>query len=196
MRKILLILSTAFCFLACGNKPSAKDVEEPAKINKTVLGVSLMDNRNQVIKKIEEQGYKIEENGMFLIVKDKYSFSGIYFDDLSFAVFDAKVFTITLTKELESEETAKKQYLEIEKLLNEKYSKFKTDNTNDGFLVYTEFDDEETNLSLSILYKPKEDVPPMFRDSESLHKAREHWELLVMYNPSKNASDNKNKNEF
>ena len=136
MRKSLLILSTVFFFLSCGNKPSAKNNEEPAKINKSVLGVSLMDNRNQVIKKIEEQGYKIEENSMFLSVKDKYSFSGFYFDDLSFAIFDAKVFMITLTKEFESEESARSQYLEIEKILNEKYAKFKTNKKNDGFLTW------------------------------------------------------------
>ena len=196
MRNSLLMLSAVIVFLACGNKSSTMDNEEPAKINKSVLGVLLMDNRNQVIKKIEEQGYKIEENNMFLSVKDKYSFSGFYFDDLSFAIFDAKVFMITLTKEFESEESARSQYLEIEKILNEKYVKFKTNKKNDGFLVYTEFDDKETNLSLSILYKPKEDVPPLFRDSESLHKAREHWELLIMYNPSKEAPINNNKNEF
>ena len=196
MRKSFLFLSTIFFFLACGSKQTELSGDEVSKINKTVLGVSLMDNRNQVIQKIEEQGYKIEENGMFLCVKDKYSFSGFYFDDLSFAIFDAKVFVITLTSEYESEEVARKQYEEINKILNEKYSKYKTDKTNDGFLVYTEFDDKETNLSLSILYKPKEDVPPLFRDSETLHKAREHWELLVMYNPSKDASINENKNEF
>lgn len=196
MRKFILFISTIFLFLACGNKQTEKSSVEVTKINKTVLGVSLMDNRNQVVKKIEEQGYQIEENGMFLCIKDKYSFSGFYFDDLSFAIFDAKVFVITLTSEYESEESARKQYDEINKMLNEKYSKFKTDKTNDGFLVYTEYDDKETNLTLSILYKPQEDVPPLFRDSETLHKAREHWELLVMYNPSKEASINENKNEF
>ena len=196
MRKSLLFLSTLFIFLSCGNKPSTKDNEEPAKINKSVLGVSLMDNRNEVIKKIEEQGYKIEENSMFLCVKDKYSFSGFYFDDLSFAIFDAKVFVITLTKEFESEEAARNNYLEIEKILNEKYAQFKTDKKNDGYLVYTEFDDKETELSLSILYKPEKDVPPLFRDSETLHQAREHWELLIMYMPSKDAPINNNKNEF
>lgn len=196
MRKSLFTLLIVIFLGACGNKPTTKNVEEPTKINNTVLGVSLMDNRNLVIKKIDEQGYKIEERNHFLSVEEKYSFSGFYFDDLTFFMFDAKVFVITLTAEFESEEAAKKQYAEIEKKLNEKYSPFKTNNTNDGFLLYTEFDDKKTNLSLSIQYKPKEDVPPLFRDSESLHRAREHWELLIMYNPSRDTSVNENKNEF
>ena len=196
MRKFFLFISTIFLFVACGNKQSENNGDNVSKINKTVLGVSLKDNRNQVIQKIEEQGYKIEETGMFLCVKDKYSFSGFYFDELSFAIFDAKVFAITLSNEYESEEAARKQYDEISLKISEKYSIFKTDKTNDGFLVYTEYDDKETNLSLSILYHPQEDVPPLFRDSETLHKAREHWELLVMYNPSNEASIKKNKNEF
>lgn len=172
MNKFVLFILTLFICSACGNKQT--DNSGVSKINKTVLGVSLKDNRYQVVQKIEERGYKIEENGMFLCVKDKFSFSGFYFDDLSFAIFDAKVFVITLTSEYESEESARKQYDEINKKLNEKYSKFRTNKTNDGFLVYTEYDDKETNLSLSILYKPKEDVPSPFRDSETLHKAREH----------------------
>lgn len=196
MRNYFLILSTVLFFLACGNNPSTKDKEETDKINKTVLGVSLMDNRTQVIQEIEEQGYKYEESDLFITVKDKYFFSGFNFDKLDFVIFDAKVYMIMLIKDFDSEEAAKEQYNEIEKILKEKYSKYKTNETNDLYLLYTEFDDKETCLSLAIQYKPKEDVPPMFRDEETLHNAREHWELVMIYDVTKNLSFDDKKKDF
>lgn len=198
MRKELyLICILVICLLSCQGKKSESKIVENDSITCNVLQVNLSDNPNQIKEKLTNQGYHWEEsagNISHIKVKETFSFSGYYFDYLTFTIFDAKIYMLHMGKECDSLVTAQNLYSEIYTKIETKYSKFKTENKNDAYLNYVDYDDGKTILSVGIDYHEQEDNKWFF-DDEDKHNAREYWSVIITYSPKEEKS-NKETNDF
>ena len=81
---------------------------------------------------------------------------------------------------------------ELCKKIDEKYSEFKTNNVNDNYLSYTEYNDGKISLDVGVDHHEQEEILPFF-DKEDIHNVREYWKVIICYNPIKEV---KNINDF
>lgn len=174
----------AFSFISCNGGNSKENGKDDSSIDDAVLQVKIGDNRTQVGEKLTSQGYKWEDGSLGITVKEKFKYDGIYFDKADFTIFDAKVCFTAVTNTFFSEEEAIKAFEEYDAKYNSKYAKFKTSKTNDLCLRYSEYDDNNIDLSIMLSHSEKEDVPALFQDEETLEAAKEHWDVTITYNKS------------
>lgn len=198
MRKNLyyFILLVFFLF-SCQGKKSESQLVKKNSIACNILGVNLSDNTNQIKEKLTNQGYHWEEevntDGLSWIgVKDDFSFSGYYFTYLTYLIYDAKIFQIHFRKEFDSPNDAQKFFEELCKKIDAKYSEFNTQNVNDNYLSYKEYNDGKISLSVGVEHHEQEKILPFF-DKEDIHNAREYWKVIICYDPIKTE---KNTNNF
>lgn len=170
MKKLILILLVVPFLLACETKTSSKNTKEivnkekAVKINRTVLGVSLFDNKDDVIKKIKENGYTPKDlygEGLdykpkrTTITFDDCNFSGYKFNNVFFQFENDSLYAMGLIKNIRYEDAAKELYSEIKKKMDKKYSKYIQDkkylNSFTEFgLLSTVYDDNQTTIILML----------------------------------------------
>lgn len=186
-----------FCglLLSCGNNGNKQQVKESKKdadtINCTILNVSLSDNRTFAKTKLTEQGYHWEENDMWIEVIDEVIIGGYKFDNVTYLYYNAKIWNIQIRREFDSEESARNFYNELNVALNGKYASFKTNDTDENSIEYTEFCDTKTSIRLILDYHPQEKIIPWY--SEELKRScKEYWSVEILYDivNSKSKSSN------
>ena len=186
MKKLLSIIMVlmVFSFISCNGGKSNESGTDTSAIDDAVLQVKIGDNRTQVGEKLTSQGYKWEDDNVGITVKEKFQYDDNYFDKVVFTIFDAKVFFTAVTNTYYSEKEAINAFEKYDSKYNSKYAKFKTNKTNEQCLKYSEYDDNNINLSIMLVHNEKEDVPALFQDEETLKAAKEHWDVTITYNKS------------
>jgi len=186
MKKLLSIIMVlmVFSFISCNGGKSNESGTDTSAIDDAVLQVKIGDNRTQVGEKLTSQGYKWEDDNVGITVKEKFQYDDNYFDKVVFTIFDAKVFFTAVTNTYYSEKEAINAFEKYDSKYTSTYAKFKTNKTNEQCLKYSEYDDNNINLSIMLVHNEKEDVPALFQDEETLKAAKEHWDVTITYNKS------------
>lgn len=203
MRKeYIFFVFIVLCMFSCKGKKGESSVVENESIVCNILGVSLNDNPYIIKEKLTKGGFHWEEylsnNGLCIIsLKEKFSFSGQYFEGLSFCALNAKLHQIHFRKDCDSLSLAQKVFDELSNKVIAKYQKFKVDKQNrlDSILVKSiEFDDGKTNLTIDIFHHENGEILSLY-DEELKHRAREYWSVVIYYAPSEEG-EKINKNDF
>ncbi len=200
MRNYYLFGLLLIFFCSCNNHVEEnKSIKDINSINNEILKVKLGDTRDQVLEKLTQQGYDWSElagNISFISINNQVHFSGYFFDDVDFAIVNSRVGWIQLEKEYNSEESARKGFDEINQKLSEKYISYKIDKQNDAVILFNEYADRETDLTISLSYHPQEELPWYERDSDSIHGAREYWSVIIMYTSKDPSFEDNKTNDF
>lgn len=203
MKKIYLLLSLIL-FVSCTEKKQKTEEtmteKTNIKIQNSVMGVSILDNRQIVLDSLSKKGYDLEDDKYKITTTKGVVFSDFFFPSLEYWIGDdAKVYRICVNADFPSLKEAKDFYDKVLKDINTKYAVYKTNAHNDECIASETYEDDKTNLSVSIIHQsPLSDgVPhPEVMDEYEKQLLAEKWSVEVRYDLSKKEIEKLKKNEF
>lgn len=193
MNRIAFIISLILLFSCTEKKEIQVEKKEKTalQINKSVLGVSLLDSRQLVIDVLTKKGYEIEIDDYVVKINNGVVFNGYYFSTLEYLIGDkndAKVYGICACNDFSTLKEANDYYNKIIKNANTKYGVYKTKGPENEYIACQAYEDDKTLLFISIHHQPSsmEGIPhPEILDDYERQLLSEKWEVAVSYNLSR-----------
>lgn len=199
MRKTTILFLAVCMAISCGKKQEENtngndgNKNEVAKsgstnvtgvgIDSETYGVKLKENRSHLEASLKEKGEKWEiiNDGMFVKVDKSTDYCGTSFDAVTFVLTNDNVNMTTLSKKFYNKEEAAKAYNVVLSQVNSKYGKLKKDQSNDEELSFTQYKDQNTDLSVFLIHHPKEDAIAEAENEAAKSQAKEYWEVDVSF---------------